>query len=79
LQLPGIDVGVPATQLASSVMPVLAMMIAPASRRGAVKVASYSLDAFFVVASETGRPRRRCFARINPSIAPGSWIGVRAS
>ena len=37
----GIGVGAPATQFASSVMPVLAMMIAPASRRFFVSVASY--------------------------------------
>jgi hypothetical protein len=38
--LPGIGVGAPATQLASSVMPVFAMMIAPASFRFLVSVAS---------------------------------------
>jgi hypothetical protein len=38
--LGGIGVGAPATQFASSVMPVLAMMIAPAARRLTVIVAS---------------------------------------
>ena len=41
LKLPGIGVGAPATQLASSVNPVFAMMMAPASRRFFVSVASY--------------------------------------
>jgi hypothetical protein len=39
--LPGIGVGAPATQFASSVKTVLAIMIAPASRRFFVSVASY--------------------------------------
>src|SRR5215207_1013742 len=41
LKLVGMGVGAPATQLASSVMPVFAMMIAPASRRFFTSVASY--------------------------------------
>ena len=39
--MPGIGVGLPATQFASSVITVLAMMIAPASFRFFVSVASY--------------------------------------
>ena len=39
--MPGICLGGPAIQLANSVRPALAMMIAPASRRFAVRVASY--------------------------------------
>src|SRR5215470_14315679 len=41
LKLPGIGFGLPATQLASSVRPVFAMMIAPASCRLRVSVAAY--------------------------------------
>ena len=37
---PGMGVGLPATQFANSVRPVLAMMTAPASRRFLVNVAS---------------------------------------
>ena len=41
LKFAGIGVGGPATQLASSVITVLAMMMAPAARRLRVTVASY--------------------------------------
>src|SRR5688572_3297888 len=41
LKLPGIGVGAPATQLASSVSTVFAMITAPASRRFFASVASY--------------------------------------